>query len=49
MRRRTFDVLMSVGGLMLTIVLLVAGTLLMVGWQFAEDNVHDRPAASTGS
>lgn len=45
MRRRTFDVLMSVGGLMLTIVLLVAGTLLMVGWQFAEDNVHDRLAA----
>jgi hypothetical protein len=42
MRRRTFDLLMSLGGLVLTIVLLVAGSLLMVGWRFAESNVHDR-------
>jgi hypothetical protein len=42
MRRRTFDLLMSLGGLVLTIVLIVAGTLLMVGWRFAEGNVHDR-------
>jgi hypothetical protein len=33
---------MSLGGLVLTIVLIVAGTLLMVGWRFAESNVHDR-------
>jgi hypothetical protein len=45
MRRRTFDLLMSLGGLVLTIVLIVAGTLLMVGWRFAEGNVHDRLAA----
>jgi hypothetical protein len=45
MRRRTFDLLMSAGGLVLTIVLLVAGTLLMVGWHFAETNVHERLAA----
>jgi hypothetical protein len=45
MRRRTFDQLMSLGGLVLTIVLLVAGSLLMVGWRFAEGNVHDRLAA----
>jgi hypothetical protein len=42
MRRRTFDFLMSLGGLVLTIVLIVAGSLLMVGWRFAESNVHDR-------
>jgi len=42
MRRRTFDLLMSLGGLVLTIVLIVAGTMLMVGWRFAESNVHDR-------
>jgi hypothetical protein len=42
MRRRTFDLLMSLGGLVLTIVLIVAGSLLMVGWRFAESNVHDR-------
>jgi hypothetical protein len=42
MRRRTFDLLMSLGGLMLTIVLVLAGVLLMVGWRFAESNVRDR-------
>jgi hypothetical protein len=45
MRRRTFDLLMSLGGLVLTVVLIVAGSLLMVGWRFAESNVHDRLAA----
>lgn len=45
MRRRTFDLLLSLGGLVLTIVLIVAGVLLMVGWRFAESNVHDRLAA----
>ncbi|MEW6059713.1 MAG: hypothetical protein AB1551_06180 [Actinomycetota bacterium] len=44
-RRRTFDLLMSMGGLVLTVVLLVAGSLLMVGWRFAETNVRDRLAA----
>jgi hypothetical protein len=45
MNRRTFDLLMSLGGLMLTLVLVVSGTLLMVGWRFAESNVLDRLAA----
>lgn len=45
MRRRTFDLLMSAGGLVLTVVLIVAGSLLMWAWQFADDNVHDRLAA----
>jgi hypothetical protein len=45
MRRRTFDLLMSLGGLVLTIFLIVAGSMLMVGWRFAESNVHDRLAA----
>jgi hypothetical protein len=45
MRRRTFDLLMSLGGVVLTVVLIVAGSLLMVGWRFAESNVHDRLAA----
>ena len=45
MNRRTFDLLMSLGGLMLTLVLVVSGTLLMVGWRFAESNVRDRLAA----
>ena len=45
MRRRAFDLLMSAGGLVLTVVLLVAGSLLMWGWKFADDNVHDRLAA----
>jgi len=44
MRRRTFDLLLSLGGLVLTVVLIVAGSLLMVGWRFAESNVHDRLA-----
>lgn len=45
MRRRTFDLLMSAGGLVLTIVLIVAGSLLMVAWRFADTNVHDRLTA----
>ena len=45
MRRRTFDLLMSLGGVVVTVVLLVAGTLLLVGWNFADTQVHDRLAA----
>ena len=45
MRRRTFDLLMSLGGLVLTVVLIVAGSLLLVGWRFADTQVHDRLAA----
>lgn len=40
MRRRTFDTIMSAGGFMLAVVLLVAGTLLVWGHNFAADNVR---------
>jgi hypothetical protein len=39
MRRRTFDTLMSTGGAVITVILLVAGALLFVGYNFANDNV----------
>jgi hypothetical protein len=45
MRRRTFDLLMSLGGVVVTVVLVLAGTLLLVGWNFANTQVHDRLAA----
>jgi hypothetical protein len=45
MRRRTFDILVSSTGMMLTIVLLVAGGLLFWGYNFANSNVHDQLAA----
>ncbi len=45
MRRRTFDILVSSTGIMLTIVLLVAGGLLFWGYSFANNNVHDQLAA----
>jgi hypothetical protein len=45
MRRRTFDLLMSLGGVVVTIFLIVAGSLLLVGWNFANTQVHDRLAA----
>jgi len=45
MRRRTFDTLVSAGGLVLTVVLAVAGVLLFVGYSFANSNVRDQLAA----
>jgi hypothetical protein len=42
MRRRTFDILMSAGGLMLTLVLVIAGALAFVGYNFANSNVEDQ-------
>ncbi|GIH19196.1 hypothetical protein [Rugosimonospora africana] len=45
MRRRTFDTILSAVGVMLTLVLLVAGGLLMWGYSFANSNVHDQLAA----
>jgi uncharacterized membrane protein len=39
MRRRTFDALVSTGGLVLAIVLTVAGGLLLWGHNFADSNV----------
>ena len=45
MRRRTFDFLLSSVGVILTIVLLVAGGLLTWAHSFANSNVHNQLAA----
>ena len=45
MRRRTFDTLMSTAGVAITIVLVVAGALLFVGYNFANSNVTDQLSA----
>lgn len=44
MKRRTFDSILSLGGVVLTVVLLVAGGLLMWGYTFANSNVHNQLA-----
>ena len=44
MRRQVFDRLTSFAGLLLVVVLLVAGGLLMWGYSFAHSNVHDQLA-----
>ncbi len=44
MRRKTFDTLLSAGGLVVTIVLIVAGALLMWGHNFANSNVRTQLA-----
>ena len=44
MRRRTFDFLATSIGAVLTVVLLIAGGLLLWGANFANDNVHNQLA-----
>ena len=44
MRRRPFDIILTAGGLVLAIVLLVAGGLLMWGHDFAQSNVRSQLA-----
>jgi hypothetical protein len=44
MRRKTFDTLLTFGGVVLTAVLLVAGVLLMWGHNFAQSDVHSQLA-----
>ncbi len=44
MRRRVFDVLTSAVGLVLVVVLLVAGGLLMWGYSYDHNNVHNQLA-----
>jgi hypothetical protein len=44
MRRRAFDVLTSAVGIVIVIVLLVAGGLLTWGYSFTHSNVHDQLA-----
>jgi hypothetical protein len=44
MRRKTFDILLTSGGLVVAIVLAVAGSLLLWGYNFANSNVHSQLA-----
>jgi hypothetical protein len=44
-RRKTFDLLVSTGGLVIAAVLLVAGGLLTWGYSFANGQVHDQLVA----
>jgi hypothetical protein len=45
MRRRTFDLILTGVGLVLTIVLLFGGVALTIGYNFAHNEVHDQLAA----
>jgi hypothetical protein len=45
MRRRAFDAIAIAVGVVLTLVLVVAGSLLLVGYNFANSSVHDQLAA----
>jgi hypothetical protein len=42
MNRRVFDLMMSLGGLLLVVVLIVAGSLLTWGASFANNEVHSQ-------
>jgi hypothetical protein len=44
MQRKAFDVFASIGGLLMVVVLVVAGGLLMWGYSFANSNVHNQLA-----
>lgn len=44
MKRRVFDTVTSVVGLLLVVVLLVAGSLLLWGYSFTNSNVHNQLA-----
>ena len=45
MRRKTFDLMVSWGGILLAGVFLISGILLMVGYNFANSSVHNQLAA----
>ena len=42
MRRKTFDILASLGGIVVVVALLIAGALATWGYSFASNNVHDQ-------
>jgi hypothetical protein len=44
MRRKVFDILASIGGALIVVVLVVAGALALWGHSFAESNVHNQLA-----
>ncbi|MHB1582613.1 MAG: hypothetical protein ACYCU7_12305 [Acidimicrobiales bacterium] len=43
-RRKTFDLVLALGGAVLTVVLIAAGSLLLWGHSYANDNVHNQLA-----
>ncbi|HLF70325.1 MAG TPA: hypothetical protein VI541_05155 [Actinomycetota bacterium] len=45
MKRRTFDLLMSIGGLVITLVMVIAGVLLFWGYNFANESVTQQLSA----
>jgi hypothetical protein len=45
MKRKTFDMLLSAGGLVVVVMLLVAGSLLTWGTSYINKNVHNQLAA----
>ncbi|HVQ89930.1 MAG TPA: hypothetical protein VMU51_02735, partial [Mycobacteriales bacterium] len=45
MRRKTLDALLTTGGIAISAVLLIAGTLLMWGHSFVDNQVHTQLAA----
>jgi hypothetical protein len=45
MKRKTFDMLLSAGGLVVVVVLIVAGSLLTWGTHYINSNVHNQLAA----
>src|ERR1700726_580969 len=42
MRRKTFDILASLGGLVVVVTLVIAGVLATWGYSFANDSVHNQ-------
>jgi hypothetical protein len=44
MRRKVFDILATAGGALIVVVLAVAGSLMLVGYSFANSNVHSQLA-----
>ncbi len=44
MHRKVFDMLVSIGGAIIVVFLVVAGSLLLVGYNFANDNVQSQLA-----
>jgi hypothetical protein len=42
MRRKTFDILASLGGVLVVVTLAIAGALATWGYNFASDNVHNQ-------
>lgn len=42
MRRKTFDILASLGGVLVVAALVIAGALAVWGYNFANNNVHEQ-------